>query len=298
MKQQQQSPRMSEDKKIYKLKEGDKYLSYHILKAILQETSVPIKVIEEKNSELFYETLTGKGKVIFSNSMKYYGPVKNGLLETGNPEPQKEDEKKNVCIILFPDGTKYEGEIHSNRITGKGKYYFPSGAKYTGSVLNGLRDGFGKYFSPEGVTYEGEWKDGLKHGKGMMKTESMTYDGSWELGNINGKGKIKWENGNIFEGEFKENKMNGYGYMIWYDLLEKYIGKWKDDKQNGNGMHIWYEPQGELKEMRNRYVGQWKNGARNGYGVFFYSNGARYEGEWKNNLKNGFGIIKLIYNIY
>ena len=291
MKQQQQSPRMSEDKKIYKLKEGDKYLSYHILKAILQETSVPIKVIEEKNSELFYETLTGKGKVIFSNSMKYYGPVKNGLLETGNPEPQKDDEKKNVCIILFPDGTKYEGEIHSNRITGKGKFYFPSGAKYTGSVLNGLRDGFGKYFSPEGVTYEGEWKDGLKHGKGMMKTESMTYDGSWELGNINGKGKIKWENGNIFEGEFKENKMNGYGYMIWYDLLEKYIGKWKDDKQNGNGMHIWYEPQGELKEMRNRYVGQWKNGARNGYGVFFYSNGARYEGEWKNNLKNGFGIM-------
>ena len=291
MKQQQQSPRMSEDKKIYKLKEGDKYLSYHILKAILQETSVPIKVIEEKNSELFYETLTGKGKVIFSNSMKYFGPVKNGLLETGNPEPQKDEEKKNVCIILFPDGTKYEGEIHSNRITGKGKYYFPSGAKYTGSVLNGLRDGFGKYFSPEGVTYEGEWKDGLKHGKGMMKTESMTYDGSWESGNINGKGKIKWENGNIFEGEFKENKMNGYGYMIWYDLLEKYIGKWKDDKQNGNGMHIWYEPQGELKEMRNRYVGQWKNGARNGYGVFFYSNGARYEGEWKNNLKNGFGIM-------
>ena len=286
-----QSPRHSEDKKIYKLKEGDKYLSYHILKAILQETSVPIKIIEEKNSELFYETLTGRGKVIFSNSMKYFGPVKNGLLETGNPEPEKEEEKKNVCVILFPDGTKYEGEIHSNRITGKGKYYFPSGAKYTGSVLNGLRDGFGKYFSPEGVTYEGEWKDGLKHGKGMMKTDTMTYDGSWELGNIHGKGKIKWENGNIFEGEFKENKMNGYGYMIWYDLLEKYIGKWKDDKQNGNGMHIWYEPQGELKEMRNRYVGQWKNGARNGYGVFFYSNGARYEGEWKNNLKHGFGVM-------
>ena len=64
----QQVPRQSEDKKIYKLKEGDKYLSYPILKAILQDTTVPIKVIEEKNSELFYETLTGKGRVIFSNS--------------------------------------------------------------------------------------------------------------------------------------------------------------------------------------------------------------------------------------
>ena len=130
-----------------------------------------------------------------------------------------------------------------------------------------------------------------QNGKGIMKTNTMTYDGNWKMGNIHGEGKIKWENGNVFEGEFKENHMNGNGYMIWYDLFEKYIGQWKDDKQNGNGIHIWYELPGELKEMRNRYVGQWKDGARNGYGVFFYSNGARYEGEWKNNLKNGFGIM-------
>jgi len=278
-----------DDKKIYKLKKDDKYLSYHILKAILQETNVPKKLIEEKNSELFYETLTGIGKVIFSNSLKYYGPVKNGLLETGIQSPEKEE--KEVCIIVFPDGTKYEGEIHSNKISGEGKYYFPSGAKYTGSVLNGLRDGFGKYHSPEGVTYEGEWKSGLKNGKGIMKTESMTYEGNWEMGNIHGKGKIKWENGNVFEGEFKQNHMNGFGYMIWFDIYEKYIGNWENDTQSGNGIHIWYEPAGELKEMRNRYVGQWKNGARNGYGVFFYSNGARYEGEWKNNLKDGFGVM-------
>ena len=284
-----QGQKSSDDKKIYKLKKDDKYLSYHILKAILQETNVPKKVIEEKNSELFYETLTGKGKVIFSNSLKYYGPVKNGLLETGIQSPEKEE--KDLCIIVFPDGTKYEGEIHSNKISGEGKYYFPSGAKYTGSVLNGLRDGFGKYYSPEGVIYEGEWKSGLKNGKGTMKTESMTYDGYWEMGNIHGKGKIKWDNGNVFEGQFEENHMNGYGYMIWFDIFEKYIGNWKNDKQNGNGIHIWYEPAGELKEMRNRYVGQWENGARNGYGVFFYSNGARYEGEWKNNLKSGFGIM-------
>ena len=289
----QQTSKLPEDKKIYKLKEGDKYLSYHILQAILQDTNVPKKIIEEKNSELFYETLTGKGRVIFSNSLKYYGPVKNGLLETDYKEKEKEKEKEDqdLCIIIFPDGTKYKGEIHSNKISGEGKYYFPSGARYTGSVLNGLRDGYGKYYSPEGVRYEGEWKDGLKNGKGIMKTNTMTYDGNWKMGNIHGKGKIKWENGNVFEGEFKENHMNGNGYMIWYDLFEKYIGQWKDDKQNGNGIHIWYELPGELKEMRNRYVGQWKDGARNGYGVFFYSNGARYEGEWKNNLKNGFGIM-------
>ena len=229
-----QSPKRSEDKRIHKLKEGEEYLSYHILKSILQETNVPKKLIEEKNSELFYETLTGKGKVIFSNSLKYFGPVKNGLLETGLRDPDKKD----LCIILFPDGTKYEGEIHSNKISGEGKYYFPSGAKYTGNIINGLRDGYGKYFSPQGVTYEGEWREGLKHGRGKMVIENMTYEGEWGDGQINGKGKIKWENGNIFEGEFKNNHMNGFGYMIWFDLYEKYIGKWQNDKQNGNGVHI------------------------------------------------------------
>ena len=282
-----QPQRSNVAKEIDKLKEDDKYLSYHILKAILQETDVPTKVIEEPNCELFYETLSGKGKIIFSNGMKYYGPVKNGLLETSTNDEKKNDK----CIIVFSDGTKYEGEIHENKISGEGKYYFPTGAKYHGHLLNGLRDGFGKYFSPEGVIYEGEWKKGLKNGKGLMKRDNMTYEGDWKNGCIDGSGKIKWENGNIYNGEFKENHISGYGFMIWYNLLEKYFGKWKNDKQNGNGIHIWFEPQGELKEMRNRYVGEWENGERNGYGIFFYSNGGKYEGEWLHNLKHGFGIM-------
>ena len=273
-----------EDKRAEKINEGDNYLSYNILKEIIKETNIPKKIIEERNSELFYETLTGKGDITFINNTKYSGYMKNGLLESG---PNKE-----ICEILFEDGTRYEGEIHQNKITGEGKYYFPSGATYEGTLLNGLRHGSGKYVSPEGITYEGEWKYGLKDGKGIMKRGDMTYEGEWKGGRIYGQGKIKWENGNMYEGQFKMNHINGDGYMVWYDLQEKYIGKWENDKQNGLGMHIWYEPKGELKEMRNRYVGEWEDGIREGYGVFFYSNGAMYEGEWKNNMKHGFGIMR------
>lgn len=58
--------------------------------------------------------------------MKYYGPVKNGLLETKEDNIKDKDKNKESCIILFSDGTKYEGEIHSNKISGEGNYYFPN----------------------------------------------------------------------------------------------------------------------------------------------------------------------------
>ena len=74
------------------------------------------KNIYERNSEFFYETLTGKGSLIFINNTQYQGHMKKWILESG---PTNE-----VCQIIFADGTKYEGEIYKNRITGKGKYIF------------------------------------------------------------------------------------------------------------------------------------------------------------------------------
>ena len=105
-----------ENKKAEKINQDDNYLSYNVLKEILTECKIPKRIIEEKNSELFYETLTGKGSLTFMNNTKYIGSMKNGLLESG---PNKE-----VCQIYFEDGTKYEGEIHQNKISGEGKYYF------------------------------------------------------------------------------------------------------------------------------------------------------------------------------
>ena len=41
------------------------------------------KNIYERNSEFFYETLTGKGSLIFINNTQYQGHMKNWILESG-----------------------------------------------------------------------------------------------------------------------------------------------------------------------------------------------------------------------
>jgi hypothetical protein len=125
----------------------------------------------------------------------------------------------------------------------------------------------------------------------MIMKNGMIYEGNWLEGIIQGYGEIKWPSGNIYKGEFKSNKINGNGYLIWFDSSEKYIGQWTETYQNGLGIHIWYEPKGEQKFLRNRYVGEWRSGFRHGYGVFFYSNGSKYEGMWDQNYKHGFGVF-------
>jgi len=266
------------------LKENEKYIPYKLIEDSIQFTDLKKQTVEERSTNLFYETLSGKGKLFLKNGFLYYGPVKYGILTCDEPSDESE--------IKFPDGTIYVGQIKNNEITGQGKYFFPNGTTYTGELLNGFRHGFGKFESPkEELSYEGNWKNGLKNGHGVMKKKGSTYEGNWKDGFIDGKGKLTWKSGNIYKGDFKMGKMDGNGYMIWFNENKKYSGDWKNNVQEGFGVEIWYESKGEHKYLFNRYIGEWKSGKRNGYGIFYYSNGAKYEGTWKENNKDGFGIF-------
>ena len=47
-----------------------------------------------------------------------------------------------------------------------------------------------------------------------------------------GEGKFSYVNGTVYEGEFKNNKANGYGFMTWL-YGKRYEGEFKDDKIHG-----------------------------------------------------------------
>ena len=302
------------EKRNFKLNETTPFLPYILSKAILKETDINKEIVEEQNSELWYEALHGRGTAIFSN-LSYKGNITYGILDSRVIRSRKKqsmssrlsmsscsDSDNNEGLsettseITFPDGTIYKGTIHNNKIDGKGQFIFPTGSTYMGEVKEGLRDGVGTYVcEKKGISYEGEWKKGTKHGKGKLTKKDMIYEGEWSNGIINGKGKCRWlKNNNYYDGMFINGLLSGNGFLVWNSVNEKYIGGWLDNKQSGIGMQIWYEPKGEIKLLRNRYVGYWREGKRNGYGVFFYANGSKYEGYWEDDSKKGFGIFSFL----
>jgi len=95
-------------------------IPHKLLENIIKETDIQQVVIEEEETELFFTSLTGQGKIYFKNNTTYEGNIKYGILDSG--------EEKKTCKINFPNSTRYEGDIKQNQISGSGTYYFPTGS--------------------------------------------------------------------------------------------------------------------------------------------------------------------------
>jgi hypothetical protein len=52
-------------------------------------------------------------------------------------------------------------------------------------------------------------------------------------------GVYQWSDGRKYDGEWKNNKMEGYGVFTWPDG-RKYEGQYIDDKKEGHGIFYWY----------------------------------------------------------
>ena len=98
-------------------------------------------------------------------------------------------------------------------------------------------------------------------------------------------GTLTWANGDIYVGEFKDDKSNGQGTYTHSPEGEwaghKYVGEFKDDKTNGQGFRTF--PNG------NKYLGEEKDGKKHGYGTLTWANGDIYVGEYKDDKSNGQG---------
>jgi hypothetical protein len=113
---------------------------------------------------------------------------------------------------------------------------------------------------------------------------------------LNSKLKIKYDNGDIYEGNWKDGKPWGQGTMK-YANRDIYIGNWENGKPWGEGTMNYAN--------RDIYIGNWENGKRHGKGKMTYTNNIKinknwfwYDGNWKDDKQNGDGVRRSFNGTY
>jgi hypothetical protein len=84
-----------------------------------------------------------------------------------------------------------------------------------------------------------------------------------------GHGTMKYSNGNIYTGDWIDDRFDGNGEYIWADG-RRFIGSFKEDKIDGKGTGIW--PDGR------KYEGEYKRDLAHGRGLVILPSGRAFEG--------------------
>jgi hypothetical protein len=172
--------------------------------------------------------------------------------------------KPKITTFLYPDGSKYIGEVNDDNIkNGKGRLVYSTGDGnffYEGEFLDGFKSGVGKENYPDNSYYEGEFLKGKKHGHG----------------------KFFLSNGSQYFGEFNEDKIQGKGKFIWIEDEKEYEGSWINNSLSGFGI---FKKNGKI------FKGYFYNDKKHGYGVD-YLNAEKPEesfmlGTWVENEMQG-----------
>jgi len=124
--------------------------------------------------------------------------------------------------------------------------------------------------------------DNERHGRGILLNNSFKYEGYFRFNKMSIYGRKYFKNGNVYSGEFINDKYNGYGIFDNSEDEIKYEGQWKNNFKEGQG-----------KELNNKigstFIGEFKNDKKNGAGRYIFKNGDEYEGIFTDNQLNGKG---------
>ncbi|SPQ98339.1 MORN repeat-containing protein 5 [Plasmodiophora brassicae] len=151
-----------------------------------------------------------------------------------------------------------QAEVAAEPVIQKGTFTFPNGASYgePTPILHGATTVLtGRSRLPVGEFIE-ITKDGPpgpdaaptkvvtreRHGSGKFVNNGEQFDGGWCHDLMEGTGAVEFATGAKYTGEFKRNRYEGRGKMVWPDR-SSYDGDWLDGKMNGNG--VYKDPNGQ-----------------------------------------------------
>jgi hypothetical protein len=135
----------------------------------------------------------------------------------------------------------------------------------------------------------------------FMRKGEAGYEGERDLwgtaggvGRKHGKGTMHYPNGNVYEGEWSKNTMEGQGKYSYYQGAglepDRYEGGFLNSVQHGEGTYT--------RRDGSMYRGEWANGKREGFGYYRWADGSEYRGYWKDDERDGFGKMEHKGNNY
>ena len=129
----------------------------------------------------------------------------------------------------------YEGYFDNGQREGLGRE-INLRHSYTGYWFRGKKWGFGAKNRTDSI-YVGEFENDLQHGTGYLRTPIATYRWDWKKGKQNGIGVLKFKDGRVYNGDFFDGVIQGYGSIIWPN--GKCIsGYWKNGEISGESKQI------------------------------------------------------------
>ena len=213
---------------------------------------------------------------------KFYLYAKNHCIAK-KPKPFKEkyekiDSKKNIIKSEMDDDYQ---EILDNI-----DYYLNIIKRHKEILDDGIEVQIQSPFKYNSFIYFGEFsvEKNIPHGSGILIYKNGDkYYGMFQNGKKNIAGIYYFKkNGGRYEGEWKDNKMNGYG-KYFYPNGTIYEGYFKDNIRDGVG--ILTTSKGDV------YKTIWKGGNVSDYGRIIYHDGKNYEGYIHNYQKHSCGIL-------
>lgn len=64
------------------------------------------------------------------------------------------------------------------------------------------------------------------------------YEGEFNQGRVEGQGVYKWVDGSTYHGQWLNGQKDDYGIWTSADRRESYVGMWQENKANGKGTYM------------------------------------------------------------
>ncbi len=116
------------------------------------------------------------------------------------------------------------------------------------------------------------------------------YEGEWKNGKKHGFGTYFYNKQSIYSGTWKNGQKYYFGTYYWPDG-DFFMGLYKDGKSKDQGVYVYdtgkpkYKYEGVIFDEKGCVLGD----CNNGYGVYIWENGDMYSGFWENDKKEYWG---------